>query len=139
VFGREKSMYSIYNKMVDKQLSFSQVLDIYGFQGDCFRCAPAVIGRWACCTRAVQAGAGEVQGLHRHSQGQRLSVTAHHADRPLRNAGRDPDSYRRAMHHLAEEGIASHWLYKDSEESSAELQAKTQTWLQSLARTAEFD
>ena len=32
VFGREKSLYSIYRKMVDKHLSFSQVLDIYGFR-----------------------------------------------------------------------------------------------------------
>ncbi len=32
VFGREKSLYSIYHKMLDKHLSFSQVLDIYGFR-----------------------------------------------------------------------------------------------------------
>jgi guanosine-3',5'-bis(diphosphate) 3'-pyrophosphohydrolase len=31
VFGREKSLYSIYRKMLDKHLSFSQVLDVYGF------------------------------------------------------------------------------------------------------------
>ena len=37
-----------------------------------------------------------------------------------------------SMHHVAEEGIASHWLYKDSEESGAELQVKTHKWLQSL-------
>jgi len=36
------------------------------------------------------------------------------------------------MHHLAEEGIASHWLYKDSEESGADLQLKMHKWLQSL-------
>jgi hypothetical protein len=32
VFGREKSLYSIFRKMKDKHLSFSQVLDIYGFR-----------------------------------------------------------------------------------------------------------
>jgi (p)ppGpp synthase/HD superfamily hydrolase len=32
VFGREKSLYSIYRKMLDKRLSFSQVLDVYGFR-----------------------------------------------------------------------------------------------------------
>ena len=37
-----------------------------------------------------------------------------------------------SMHHLAEEGIASHWRYKDSEESGADLQHKMHTWLQSL-------
>jgi guanosine-3',5'-bis(diphosphate) 3'-pyrophosphohydrolase len=30
--GREKHLYSIYRKMAEKRLSFSQVLDIYGFR-----------------------------------------------------------------------------------------------------------
>src|SRR5258706_3088487 len=30
--GREKTMYGIYRKMVEKRLSFSEVLDIYGFR-----------------------------------------------------------------------------------------------------------
>ena len=30
--GREKHLYGIYRKMVEKHLSFSQVLDIYGFR-----------------------------------------------------------------------------------------------------------
>ncbi|MGZ9059424.1 MAG: HD domain-containing protein, partial [Burkholderiaceae bacterium] len=32
VQGREKTVYGIYRKMADKRLSFSQVLDIYGFR-----------------------------------------------------------------------------------------------------------
>jgi len=32
VSGREKQIYSIYTKMHEKHLSFSQVLDIYGFR-----------------------------------------------------------------------------------------------------------
>ncbi len=32
VSGREKNLYSIYKKMQDKNLSFSKVLDIYGFR-----------------------------------------------------------------------------------------------------------
>jgi len=32
VSGREKHLYSIYKKMLEKNLSFSQVLDIYGFR-----------------------------------------------------------------------------------------------------------
>jgi GTP diphosphokinase / guanosine-3',5'-bis(diphosphate) 3'-diphosphatase len=32
VQGREKHLFSIYRKMVEKRLSFSQVLDIYGFR-----------------------------------------------------------------------------------------------------------
>ena len=43
---------------------------------------------------AVQADPGQVQGLHRHPQGQRLPVAAHHAVRPLRQPDRDPDPHR---------------------------------------------
>ncbi|HQW21303.1 MAG TPA: TGS domain-containing protein, partial [Rhodocyclaceae bacterium] len=37
----------------------------------------------------------------------------------------------REMHHVAESGVASHWLYKD-EATINELQKKTHMWLQSL-------
>ena len=32
VYGREKTLYGIYRKMLEKNLSFSEVLDIYGFR-----------------------------------------------------------------------------------------------------------
>src|SRR5690606_36799090 len=32
VYGREKTLYAIYRKMRDKRLSFSEVLDVYGFR-----------------------------------------------------------------------------------------------------------
>jgi GTP diphosphokinase / guanosine-3',5'-bis(diphosphate) 3'-diphosphatase len=32
VYGREKALYGIYRKMIEKRLSFSQVLDVYGFR-----------------------------------------------------------------------------------------------------------
>jgi guanosine-3',5'-bis(diphosphate) 3'-pyrophosphohydrolase len=35
------------------------------------------------------------------------------------------------MHHVAEAGVASHWLYKD-DKSLSELQQRTHKWLQSL-------
>jgi len=38
----------------------------------------------------------------------------------------------RQMHHVAESGVASHWLYKDDESSLSELAQKTHSWLQSL-------
>jgi guanosine-3',5'-bis(diphosphate) 3'-pyrophosphohydrolase len=52
VFGREKSLYSIFRKMRDKHLTFSQVLDIYGFRvvvKDVAACYLAL----GCCTRCT--------------------------------------------------------------------------------------
>ncbi|VVD29842.1 protein of unknown function [Paraburkholderia dioscoreae] len=37
---------------------------------------------------AVQARAGQVQGLHRNPEGERLPIAAHHAGRPVRRADR---------------------------------------------------
>ncbi|MEK6425371.1 MAG: HD domain-containing protein, partial [Burkholderia gladioli] len=48
IMGREKTIYSIYRKMRDKQLSFSQVLDVYGFRVvvehalECYTCIGAL-------------------------------------------------------------------------------------------------
>ena len=54
---------------------------------------------------AVQAGAGPLQGLHRHPQGQRLPVAAHHAGQPAGHGGRVPDPHR-ADARGGREGIA---------------------------------
>ena len=130
VFGREKSIYSIYNKMVDKQLSFSQVLDIYGFR--------VVVSDVSTCYRAL----GVLHALYKPVPGKfkdYIAIPKVNGYQSLHTTLIGPygtpveiQIRTQAMHHVAEEGIASHWLYKDSEESSAELQAKTQTWLQSL-------
>ena len=93
VNGREKNLYSIYRKMQDKNLSFSKVLDIYGFRV-IVKDVPCLLRGARRAARAVQADPGQVQGLHRHPQGQRLSVPAHHAVRSLRQPDRDPDPHR---------------------------------------------
>ena len=130
VFGREKSLYSIYHKMVDKHLSFSQVLDIYGFRiivrdiPTCYLALGALHSRYKPVPGkfkdyiAIPKGNG-YQSLHTTLIGPYGTPI----EIQIRTQG---------MHHLAEEGIASHWLYKDSEESGADLQIKMHKWLQSL-------
>jgi guanosine-3',5'-bis(diphosphate) 3'-pyrophosphohydrolase len=80
---------------------------------------------------ALQAGAGQVQGLHRDPQGQRLPVAAHHADRPLRHAGRGADPRRR---HAPRRRIGRRLALavQGRNERSTALQQKTHKWLQSL-------
>ena len=130
VFGREKSLYSIYRKMVDKHLSFSQVLDIYGFRiivkdvPTCYLTLGALHSRF----KPVPGKFKDYIAIPKVNGYQSLHTTligpyGTPIEIQIRTQG---------MHHLAEEGIASHWLYKDSEESGADLQSKMHTWLQSL-------
>ena len=130
VFGREKSLYSIYHKMVDKHLSFSQVLDIYGFRiivrdiPTCYLAVGALHARY----KPVPGKFKDYIAIPKENGYQSLHTT-------LIGPYGTPIEIQirtKSMHHLAEEGIASHWLYKDSEESGADLQAKMHKWLQSL-------
>ena len=130
VFGREKSLYSIYRKMVEKHLSFSQVLDIYGFRvivADITACYLA-LGALHSRFMPVPGKFKDYIAIPKVNGYQSLHTTL------IGPYGTPIEVQIRtqAMHHLAEEGIASHWLYKDSEESGADLQNKMHTWLQSL-------
>ena len=130
VFGREKSLYSIYRKMVDKRLSFSQVLDIYGFRiivqdrPTCYLALGALHSRY----KPVPGKFKDYIAIPKGNGYQSLHTTL------IGPYGTPIEIQIRtqSMHHLAEEGIASHWLYKDSEESGADLQLKMHKWLQSL-------
>jgi GTP pyrophosphokinase/guanosine-3',5'-bis(diphosphate) 3'-pyrophosphohydrolase len=130
VFGREKNLYSIYRKMVEKHLSFSRVLDIYGFRvivkdiATCYLALGALHSRF----KPVPGKFKDYIAIPKVNGYQSLHTTL------IGPYGTPIEIQIRtqAMHHLAEEGIASHWLYKDSEESGADLQNKTHTWLQSL-------
>jgi GTP pyrophosphokinase/guanosine-3',5'-bis(diphosphate) 3'-pyrophosphohydrolase len=130
VFGREKSIYSIYRKMADKHLSFSQVLDIYGFR--------VVVRDVPTCYLAL----GALHALYKPVPGKfkdYIAIAKANGYQSLHTALIGPfgtpvevQIRTESMHHMAQEGVASHWLYKDSEESGADLQLKTHKWLQSL-------
>ena len=130
VFGREKSIYSIYNKMIEKHLSFSQVLDIYGFR--------IVVGDVSTCYRAL----GVLHALYKPVPGKfkdYIAIPKVNGYQSLHTTLIGPygtpveiQIRTQTMHHIAEQGIASHWLYKDSADGSADLQEKTSKWLQSL-------
>ena len=130
VFGREKSLYSIYRKMADKHLTFSQVLDIYGFR--------IIVKDVATCYLTM----GALHALYKPVPGKfkdYIAIPKVNGYQSLHTTLIGPygtpvemQIRTQSMHHLAEEGIASHWRYKDSEESGADLQHKMHTWLQSL-------
>ncbi len=130
VFGREKTLYGIYRKMQDKNLSFSQVLDVYGFR--------IVVNNFIDCYHAL----GILHGLYKPMPGKFKDYIA----MPKLNGYQSlhttligpygtPVEFQirtHDMHHIAESGVAAHWLYKDGDVSLSDLQVRTHAWLQSL-------
>ncbi|HRD88363.1 MAG TPA: bifunctional (p)ppGpp synthetase/guanosine-3',5'-bis(diphosphate) 3'-pyrophosphohydrolase [Accumulibacter sp.] len=129
-FGREKSLYSIYRKMLEKRLSFSQVLDVYGFR--------VLVADQTTCYVAL----GVLHGLYKPVPGKfkdYIAIPKPNGYQSLHTTLIGPHGTpfelqirTEAMDNLAQEGIASHWLYKDSEHFGADLQQKTSTWFHSL-------
>ena len=138
VMGREKHLYGVYRKMRDKHLSFSQVLDIYGFR--------IIVTDVPTCYLAL----GALHGLYKPVPGKfkdYIAIPKANGYQSLHTTLIGPYGMpvelqirTRAMHHVADSGVASHWLYKD-EQSLSELQRTTHQWLQSLLelQTASID
>jgi GTP pyrophosphokinase len=130
VSGREKNLHSIYRKMQDKNLSFSKVLDIYGFR--------VVVRDIPACYLAL----GALHGLYKPIPGKfkdYIAIPKANGYQSLHTTLFGPfgspieiQVRTQEMHKLAEAGVASHWLYKSTDASLNELQRKTHQWLQSL-------
>src|SRR5574339_579025 len=130
VFGREKHLYSIYRKMIEKHLSFSEVHDIYGFR--------VIVRDTPTCYLAL----GALHGLYKPVPGKfkdYIAIPKANGYQSRHTALIGPYGVpvevqirTDQMHRLAEAGVASHWMYKDDEASLSELQKKTHQWLQSL-------
>ena len=129
VMGREKHLYGIYRKMREKHLSFSQVLDIYGFR--------IIVKDVPTCYLVL----GVLHGLYNPVPGKfkdYIAIPKANGYQSLHTTLIGPFSTpveaqirTAAMHHVAESGVASHWLYKD-DKTLTDLQKKTSLWLQSL-------
>jgi guanosine-3',5'-bis(diphosphate) 3'-pyrophosphohydrolase len=130
VTGREKHLSSIYKKMQEKSLTFSEVLDIYGFR--------IVVKDVASCYLAL----GALHTLYKPFPGKfkdYIAIPKTNGYQSLHTALFGPFGtpielqIRTAdMHKIAEAGVASHWLYKSSDASADDMQERTHQWLQSL-------
>jgi GTP pyrophosphokinase len=128
--GREKHLYSIYRKMREKHLTFAQVQDVYGFR--------IIVNDVPGCYLAL----GALHGLYKPIPGKfkdYIAIPKTNGYQSLHTMLFGPfgtpievQIRTREMHKIAEAGVASHWLYKDSDTSLSELQKKTHQWLQSL-------
>ncbi|MCP1120085.1 RelA/SpoT family protein [Robbsia andropogonis] len=130
VTGREKTIYSIYHKMREKQLSFSQVLDVYGFRVvvndplECYMC----IGALHALYKPVPGKFKDYIAIPKVNGYQSLHTT-------LVGPFGTPVEFQirtRSMHEIAESGVAAHWLYKNGSADLNDVQARAHQWLKSL-------
>jgi GTP pyrophosphokinase len=128
--GREKHLHSIYRKMREKHLTFAQVQDVYGFR--------IIVNDVPGCYVAL----GALHSLYKPIPGKfkdYVAIPKANGYQSLHTMLFGPygtpievQIRTREMHKIAEAGVASHWLYKDSDASLSDLQKKTHQWLQSL-------
>ncbi|HYB50791.1 MAG TPA: bifunctional (p)ppGpp synthetase/guanosine-3',5'-bis(diphosphate) 3'-pyrophosphohydrolase, partial [Burkholderiaceae bacterium] len=132
IFGREKTLFGIYRKMLEKHLSFSEVLDIYGFRivlnsvPDCY----LALGVLHSVYKPVPGKFKDYIAIPKVNGYQSLHTT-------LIGPFGQPVEFQlrtREMNRVAESGVAAHWLYKDKEDTKtqSDMQSRTHQWLQSL-------
>lgn len=128
--NREKHLYSIYKKMHDKHLSFSEVMDVYGFRvivdkvDTCYRVLGALHSIYKPITQRFKdyiaiPKANGYQSLHTTLFGP-YGV-------PIEVQIRTEE-----MHKMAEYGISAHWLYKTEKSVFGEAQLRAKEWLKGV-------
>ncbi|MCJ7800390.1 MAG: bifunctional (p)ppGpp synthetase/guanosine-3',5'-bis(diphosphate) 3'-pyrophosphohydrolase, partial [Polaromonas sp.] len=130
IFGREKTLYSIYRKMSEKHLSFAQVTDIYGFR--------IIVNDLTTCYTAM----GILHQLYKPLPGKfkdYIAIPKVNGYQSLHTTlvgpfGTNIEFQMRteAMHVVAQSGVAAHWLYKATDPDSDASQRLGAQWLQSL-------
>jgi GTP diphosphokinase / guanosine-3',5'-bis(diphosphate) 3'-diphosphatase len=116
VSGREKKPYAIWRKMQNKQISLEQLSDIYGFRiivdstDTCYRTLGVAHSNW----RSVPGRFKDYISTPKQNNYQSLHTTivgprSQRVEMQIRT---------RAMHNVAELGIAAHALYKDRLEAA---------------------
>jgi guanosine-3',5'-bis(diphosphate) 3'-pyrophosphohydrolase len=113
VYGREKTLYGIYKKMRSKHLSFSQVLDVYGFRVvvDSFPNCYVALGTLHSLYKPMPGKFKDYIAIRKLNGYQSLHTTLIGPyGTPVEFQIRTQD-----MHRTAESGVAAHWLYKNGE------------------------
>ncbi|MFY2510006.1 bifunctional GTP diphosphokinase/guanosine-3',5'-bis pyrophosphate 3'-pyrophosphohydrolase [Vibrio pectenicida] len=131
VFGREKNLYSIYNKMKTKEQRFHTIMDIYAFR--------VVVSDADNCYRVL----GQVHSLYKPRPGRMkdyIAVPKANGYQSIHTSMVGPHGVpvevqirTEDMDQMADKGVAAHWSYKgNSDRSGTTAQIKAQRWMQSL-------
>jgi len=128
--GREKTPYSIYRKMLAKDLSFSEVNDVYAFR--------IISHSEPHCYLAL----GAVHGLYRPRPGRfkdHIALPKSNGYQSLHTILNSPFNLpveiqirTQEMDIMAEKGAAAHWQYKSGEATAGSAQVRAREWLMQL-------
>ncbi|KKM76791.1 hypothetical protein LCGC14_1376540, partial [marine sediment metagenome] len=129
--GREKNLYSLYKKMVSKQLTLSEVMDVYAFR--------IIVDDVDACYRML----GVMHNLYKPVQGKfkdYIAIPKANGYQSLHTVLFGPFGVpievqirSRDMDNMAEAGVAAHWLYKTGESVGNNLaHRKARQWLQGI-------
>jgi GTP diphosphokinase / guanosine-3',5'-bis(diphosphate) 3'-diphosphatase len=130
VIGREKHLYSIYQKMKSKKKSFSEIMDIFAFR--------ITVDSVDTCYRVL----GSVHSLYKPVPGEFKDYIAipkangyqslHTVLMGMHGVPIEIQIRTRDMEDMANNGIAAHWLYKSSDAGGAGSHARARQWVQGL-------
>ncbi len=135
ITGREKSIFSIWEKMQRRNVAFEQLSDIMAFR-------IVVPSRDSCYVAlgGIHAGYPVIAGRFKDyistpkSNGYKSLHTGVTLREP-RNQKIEVQIRTEEMHDIAENGVAAHWLYKQGDAASSELQKFR--WVQDLLEILE--
>jgi len=110
--GRPKHLYGIYQKMQQQQKAFEEIYDLAGVRAilktreDCYRALAVIHDAF----KPIPGRFKDYIGLPKPNRYQSLHTTV------IGTYGKPIEMQIRTleMHHIAEYGIAAHWLYKES-------------------------
>lgn len=132
VSGRIKHHYSIYRKMLQKDIDIDQVYDIIAFRiiteniGDCYRVLGLIHAMW----KPVASRFKDYIAMPKINRYQSLHTTV------LGPYGERVEIQIRTheMHRVAEQGVAAHWAYKEGVRKGAQQKADFEqfSWLREL-------
>jgi GTP diphosphokinase / guanosine-3',5'-bis(diphosphate) 3'-diphosphatase len=130
VIGREKHLYSLYDKMVRKGLSFAEVMDIYAFR--------IIVEDADLCYRVV----GCMHNLYKPIPGRfkdYIAIPKANGYQSLHTVLMGPFGVpieiqirTHEMHAIAESGVAAHWRYKTGEADPNAASARASEWVRGL-------
>jgi len=130
ILGREKTPYSIYKKMRDKELSFSEVMDVYAFR--------IITHSEPHCYVAL----GGVHALYQPKPGRFkdfIALPKANGYQSLHTVLNSPYGLpveiqirTEEMDITAEKGAAAHWQYKSGESHTGSAQVRAREWLMQL-------